>query len=374
MAYTDYEMKLTTQIAYMDFDKKVLKEHGGECDIRTLLSNDESYYQDLQDKLANATDDISRDQIQGQIDTYNMLTDKDSPYGDWKIVDIEDQNEETGFRACLIETDEKEAIIGFRGSESYDLQQVKNDWIDADLKLLNNKETLQQENAKSYVEEIWKNYGTRYDSFAMTGHSLGGNLAFSAALDAPDKMQEKITQVVSMDGPGYSNKFLESRADDIEKMAPKMEHIKWSWVGGLMNQVPGVKEVNVEVQKEPDNIAQKVKYGLFRHDTCFVQFDENGKAIRADKENSLSVKLGNMSRNLDENLYSLSDIKKKVVEQYEGAVEKLDKKIDSLVKTQKSIEKNIGKTFTYFQKELLKQKDKAVDGIKNTIKLKEFQR
>ena len=66
-------------------------------------------------------------------------------------------------------------MIANRGSESYDLEQLFKDWIVADIGLLNHALTTQQARATIYMQELWEKYGDQYDSFSVTGHSLGGN-------------------------------------------------------------------------------------------------------------------------------------------------------------------------------------------------------
>lgn len=94
-----------------------------------------------------------------------------------------------GNSSYLIETDPNHAIICFRGSESTDENQIIKDWINADFGLLMDRDTLQQNNAADYMKEI--NGRFAYGCYAVTGHSLGGNLAEHAVIAAPDDMRNR---------------------------------------------------------------------------------------------------------------------------------------------------------------------------------------
>ena len=41
-------------------------------------------------------------------------------------------------------------------------------------------------------------------------------------------MKNKIKQVVSCDGPGFSDEYIVANIDKIFEMAPKMKHLNWS--------------------------------------------------------------------------------------------------------------------------------------------------
>ena len=57
-----------------------------------------------------------------------------------------------------------------------------NDWISANLALLNNTGTTQQDLVSDYLNEINDKYD--YSDYVTTGHSLGGNLATHATIKA----------------------------------------------------------------------------------------------------------------------------------------------------------------------------------------------
>ena len=281
MAYSDLEMRAFTQIAYMDFGKgdsryNALKlKYGDKVPLKELLSSKQA--QDLRNM------GITDDQINS-----------------WNIVNIHNTNTDNGFYGCMIETSPGNATIAFRGSEG--LEQVltaKTDWSDADLALLNSVLTKQEAEAKKYLESLKENgIWDQYDSVALTGHSLGGELAeYAAIISVRLGMDDKITQCVSMDGPGHSSEFLEEYKEEIKKIAPKMDHPRWSAVGNLLFDLPGVHYRNAKVSNDA-NWKKHAKYGqeqytedekkdynsLTRHDTKYLCFDEDGNLIPGEKD------------------------------------------------------------------------------------------
>lgn len=293
MAFSDKDLQVVTQIAYMDFDERV--QSLGDCTLKELLEKHSNYLENAQRSLANAKSEIEREQAQAQIDLYNEIVKDDSKYADWKIKNVRDDNSRTGFYACMIDAGNGEAIVGFRGSESDDTQILK-DWINADIGLLNSIETEQQECAAKYMKYLYEEYGDEFESFSLTGHSLGGNLAFHGAVSAPDEMKDKITQAVSFDGPGFSDEYISAHYADIQKAASKMRHYEWSPVGALLLPLPGVKSTAVKIQDAPE--GEEGNYYLIRHDSCFVVFNDDGNIIEVPEPKDLEI-LGEISQYID---------------------------------------------------------------------------
>lgn len=278
MSYTDLELITATQIAYIDFDIKYILCRNGRATLRELLELMPEYPLKLQEKLLNANDEISRAQIKGKLAVYDRIMSLNSVYGNWRITSVMDDNMQTGFYACMITTENKKAIIAFRGSEGFHTQLVQ-DWIEADLGLLNSIETTQQKRTGQYMQILWQRYGSAYDNFAMTGHSLGGNLAFHAGISLPLEMLKKVTQIICFDGPGFSDEYIRFHTVQIKAAAPKMTRYQWSIIGGLLNPLPGTENETVKIKPAPP--GEELKYILFCHDTCFVEFTPDGSVIKA---------------------------------------------------------------------------------------------
>ena len=174
MSYSDKDMRAATQVAYMNFDAADVKLHP-DWTIKEHFEHN----QRLADEWRSDDPALYKEITEGN-------------YQNWKLIDYRDKNAADGFVGCCIDTGGGNAIVGFRGSESYDTEQVINDWVLADGGLMNSTETSQQHSAQEYIKYINDKYGNDYDSFSLTGHSLGGNLAEHAAITAPDDFYAKI--------------------------------------------------------------------------------------------------------------------------------------------------------------------------------------
>lgn len=269
MAYTDLQLKNATQVAYQDFDKPYdeLVQSGKKPPfaIEELCAQMVSAeYPTADDVYHHLFPDLDGENIKG-----------------WKIVDYYNTNDTTGFYGCVIDTGNGDAIIGFRGSEGMDdLNNLKHDWLEADLGLLNSTLTKQQGEVEKFLEQISNSeYIDDYNSIAMTGHSLGGNLAEHGAVMAADYgLGDKLEQCVSFDGPGFSDEYINKNRARIEKVNEKITHYRWSPVGGLLSELPGVGRIPLKYKESDDFV-----YNLIgRHSTESILFDENGAAVRGE--------------------------------------------------------------------------------------------
>lgn len=273
MKFSDKDLRAATQVAYMDFDEFdvmlhpdwTIKEHFANND--TLDAHWRSHDKELYDEITNGV------------------------YGSWKIADYRNHNKRTGFVACLIDTGGGSAIVAFRGSESFDFRQIWNDWILSDAGLVNSAETAQQRESESYIEYINGKFGRSYDSFSLTGHSLGGNLAEHAAITAPDEFYTKINRVLNLDGPGYSGEYIEAHKNDIKKHSAKIDHYQYSWVGAILKSLPGTNYRNMSASDEGGHIL--------KHDTKYILYDKNGNMIPGEPD-KLSVHTNGFTNSLDD--------------------------------------------------------------------------
>ena len=279
--YTDGEMLLATQIAYLDIPKKM---HGQSL----------SKWIEQQMKVLDHSDS----QYSTMEKIMNMVNDPDHGirnWESWKVVDVCDHNHVSGMYATLIDNGSGDAIIGFRGSESENLGNIVTDWVASDLGLLNNTLTPQQADAEIYTDYLWSEYGDKYDSFSFSGHSLGGNLAMHAAINAPVGMRDNIDHAISFDGPGFSNEYLMSHAAQINAMSGKMDHYAWSAVGSLLFAVPGSNYM-VIAANDPEG-KEGLGQLLWRHDTPNVIM-KNGHVIAGERD-PLAFVLDHVSKGVE---------------------------------------------------------------------------
>lgn len=316
--YTEKELKEGTQIVYLSFLSKAaenmkmdgLKPPFSVMDLIKSSMNVQSAFD------AAIADGMNQKEVKFKdLVRYSDLKDSDksiieefSPeMFNWKILDIQDMNSLNGFFACCIETSEKEAIIAFRGSENMrEYSNMVNDWARADFGLLNSRSTRQQEEAEKYGEYLLeRGLIDKYDLLAVTGHSLGGNLAthftISSAADGKESLFNKIKQSVNWDGPGVSDEYLNEHQEKIKRAAPKLTRYKWSAVGTLLFDIPGEHSeflgINEDLYK--DDPKERIKYKVItRHSTKSLVFDENGKAERG-KQDLVSKGLSTFSKAID---------------------------------------------------------------------------
>ena len=171
--YTSEELIWATQLAYCDFTEDEATE---KATIKDIVSKrgPQIYYNYNSDSTPSGDQKVMKESTEKFI--------KDVANGDkckgWKIVDIYNHEDKEGIYAIMIETDDGKSIIAFRGSESVNLEQGSKDWGQADFQIANGKMTKQEKAACRYLDEIGKTKEfDKYKNIAVTGHSLGGNLA-----------------------------------------------------------------------------------------------------------------------------------------------------------------------------------------------------
>ena len=292
MAYSDRDMMVATQIAYYD-----IPDHYKGLPLRDILKKCPNIQKRIMNTLnSQNASALEKSRAQKQLDLYNEIMSPNSEYGNWIIKDIKNDNSNTGFYGCLIETDKNSAIVGFRGSEGMHGDQLQKDWIEGDFGLLNNELTKQQAKATEFMNEINSKYN--YDNYATSGHSLGGNLSAHAGITAPPDMQNKITQCYNMDGPGFSDEYLKTHQAQIDRFVNKITHYQWSMVGALLNPVPGEEYKTVQVSEEV-RYKNDMNSLLNRHDTGFVEFDENCR-VKDGEMDPMASAIGKLSRSIDD--------------------------------------------------------------------------
>ena len=311
MGYTDKELRDATQIAYMDLS------YGYNYLVE--IKNEKPPFSIKQ--IINSTKDIEmRANMEDKIKKGDISIDLNS----WKITAIHDTNDANGFYGCIIETSNNEAIVAFRGSEEPNINnQLKLDWIDADIGLLNSTKTLQHEIVDKFIAEIKNNgYLNKYTYVASTGHSLGGNLSDYFTIKAANDFSDKIKQSVNFDGPGFSKEFLESNKKEIDAVSGIMKHYQWSAVGNLLFPVPGVEFVTTDIKDYSDTskyLQDKFKeysYNLIsRHDTRSLEYDEHGNVVNG-KMDKLAWFMGKLSKLIDRIPSAIGNSMKKDLEYF----------------------------------------------------------
>lgn len=283
-ADSDIRMMIATQVAYLDGDEGLTVGELVEYTI-TNYGNKENLGKRQQAQLDTAR--YIRDIISNNPDMQDCNS--------WIIKAAVDTNDQTGFYGCLIDTRDGEAIVGFRGSESFDTGQYINDWGLADVGLLNNQETIQQMQAREFTESIYKKYGNYYSGYNFTGHSLGGNLAEHATVTSPDGMP--VHRCISYDGPGYSDEYIAAHESQIADRSKYIDHFQYSWCGALLTPLPGTSYQTIKAHNDEDNSG--IMSYFWRHHTRNIEFDDNGNAQKGERD-ILADSLGPITKNIDD--------------------------------------------------------------------------
>ena len=266
MSYTDKEMRCFTQIAYADLA-------AGYESLRKNSPHTTSF------PIKDVLEETLRIDPEASVDSLEYLS--DMQLSNWEIRGVHDRNDTNGFYACIIETSEGEAVLGFRGSEGMNsVESVKYDWVYADLGLLNSLMTTQQEECNRFLEEYQKELDS-YDSIVLTGHSLGGNLAeYSTIVSNKYGLDDNIQSCVSLDGPGFSNEFIEEHKEEILSISSKMTHYRWSLVGALLFDLPGVGYQFTDVKD-----IESDPYNCFtRHDTKYLSYSAEDSFLVGEQD------------------------------------------------------------------------------------------
>lgn len=252
MPVNENEQLVATQLAYVHFDEAVREiiMNRSEQERNNPVTVDEAIQYALKNdiQLFNSPERFFSLGENGEVkyvEGYEQIA-------DWKIISPVDDKDNTGFAACIFDTGDAR-ILACRGSESMgDLINLKEDWVEADLMLLNSEMTKQEEALANYLRENADYLSEK--PWVSTGHSLGGALADYAAImsvELTDDNGNKIgidnySGTINFDGPNHSFEFQKKYKDAIAEVSPQMEHRIASIVGELLPKMPGVKVDYIE--------------------------------------------------------------------------------------------------------------------------------
>lgn len=295
MSYTDIELLIASQVAYLENSQYGSAMDMGAYSVQDVIEAIEAEY-NAQVASGGKVDPS----LEGDMGTVNCIRDilsKNNTSGDflndWHVVDVCDKNGTSGMYGCLIDTGDGNAVVGYRGSESEDFVTAVKDWGIADIGMLNDTLTAQQADAQMYMQKIQEQYGNRYNSFSATGHSLGGNLAEHATITAPEGMN--IERCVNFDGPGFSDNYARAHREDIARNGHLVDHYQWSWVGTLLFPLKGTNYKTID-SVIPDDHGGMNRF--FRHSPNNVRFDENGM-VRPGNNSWFETFFGMLSKEIE---------------------------------------------------------------------------
>ena len=169
-----------------------------------------------------------------------------------------DQSEEQ-FAAITVYLDDDHACAVFRGTDA-----TLVGWKE-DFRLAFRKPLASQEMSSVYLNQV----GCKLPgAFMVCGHSKGGNLAAYAATWAETGVQRRITDIYSLDGPGFLPEVFEG--DSYEQIRSRVHRIlPYSSLVGMLLQ-----------NYEQYEVVKSSGIGILQHDAFTWQI-EDGKFVKA---------------------------------------------------------------------------------------------
>ena len=322
MAYTDRELLRASQIAYYTVNERVVDEMGKDTNysLQNLYNNSETFYLSIYENIKKTsglgdefvcensenndfdysnmytilnaiTDEATRTRVEEMYEVVGEIV-TGGEISNWRVVSYIDNNASTegsgigvinengvlqnvgnsniddGLGAIVLDTGNDSAILAFRGSDAFDSKDAISDWIASDCGLALGDDTPQQNRVEEYLNYLGS---LNYSNMALTGHSLGGNLAmhaYVASYENHPQLADRISQVLCLDSPGYSREYFRNHSEAFASMAENdsvsVRHYEWSIVGALLEQPAFVQ--NYFVAASNDNAANFVMC----HDLAFL--------------------------------------------------------------------------------------------------------
>lgn len=233
---TEKESFRAAKIAYLDIplEPKYATENGEYESLkgRTLneILNNEDY---------RTTPPNSHEKADALL---NTLQKENSRCGDWRIMDTF-HDPTSGLNITLMKTENNQLVMSFEGSQSL------SDWYNNGT-LISATTSAQHIQTEQYVKRIMSMEEYKDYKIEFTGHSLGGNNAFHGAVVASRIDVNRISGVMSFDGPGFNLEYLKSNNDEFQKMSDAkipLKQFKYTVVGAYLNYHPHVESHVVDV-------------------------------------------------------------------------------------------------------------------------------
>ncbi len=197
-------------------------------------------------------------------------------YKDMKIYNwVNEKNEETQFGAAVFRIG-SDTTISYKGTDSSFIGWIEN------FRLAYEYPTRTHMLAINYLKDNVKFWGDK--NLYITGHSKGGNLAMISAMEAGDRIWNKIRKIYNFDGPGF-------RKDEFEGERYK----KLS--GKLYNILPTGSIVGVLLYNENYTVVKSGKVAIEEHDLtswslfgeCFVEGKLSGISSRLQETSTKGI-------------------------------------------------------------------------------------
>ena len=230
--FNEIDSLILTRLSYFPFDNVVKDEE---------ITLKEAY------EVYNKLHKKGRILIEGDKDFFPILA-KSKRFGEIVLTDYVnkiDLEQEEQFSAITIHMPDNSIYVSYRGTDNTivgwkeDLNMSFSDLVPA------------QTEAKDYLNQIAEKYKGK---IRVGGHSKGGNLAVYAAAFCNKDIQKRIINVYNNDGPGFTDKIVNSK--EYKNILNRTHSYipKSSVIGRLLNH------------KEKTTIVESNQTGIMQHD------------------------------------------------------------------------------------------------------------
>lgn len=153
--------------------------------------------------------------------------------------------EETQFGALAVSLPDGSAFLAFRGTDAT-LVGWKEDF---------NMSFLDTVPAQRAAADYARRFASSFPGpLRLGGHSKGGNLSIFAAVSLPTRLRDRVREVYSFDGPGFTS-YLLSKPGYQELLTRIFTFVPQSSVVGMLLE-----------RKEPYTVVRSSRVGIFQHD------------------------------------------------------------------------------------------------------------
>ena len=182
-----------------------------------------------------------------------------------------DHDEQTQFAAIAFLLPDGTLVLSFRGTDD-SLVGWKEDF-----NMAFQYPVPAQQSASDYLTAV---AGLWRGPIVLTGHSKGGNVAVYAAMNAPAKVQRRITAVYSLDGPGFPQDVV--KGDAYAAIMPKIHKIvPDSSIIGMVLETP---EPCTVVKSDVEGMMQHFAFSWQVEGDHFVEVDDMAASSRVFNE------------------------------------------------------------------------------------------
>lgn len=219
--FNEVDSLILSELSYLDFSDIVPAPGFSKGKSIQEVSKAFSQKKDLKEKIISCCDEQIQEMFEKLASTprfCNMVLNCYTEHTDLENVEQ--------FSAVTFEIDRHHIYCAFRGTDD-----SLAGWQE-DLELSCTEQVPAQKRSVQYVQDVAKQYPRH--KIMLGGHSKGGNLAVYAAIFVPLKLQKRIIDIWSNDGPGFHNYIL--NLPDYKRLENRIHTIlpKSSVVGMLL--------------------------------------------------------------------------------------------------------------------------------------------